>query len=156
MKHTRAITGTAPVDHISEMTGLSGMVIACLRHWNSGGAAAALWLLRDRLGERQAGASFKALQDLADTLGTCMRRPLRCHAPHCHCVGSDEAAFARFVEEAALGVREDALMLASLLVDARGILPLTDAAGRLGLHLHRAALCEAMQRMPDPASPTRH
>ena len=156
MKHARDITGTAPGGHMSEATGLSGMVIACLRHWNRGGAAAALGLLRERMGERQAGASFAALEDLADTLGSCMRRPLRCHAPHCHHIGSDEAAFARFVEEAALGVREGALMLASLLVDAHGILPLTDAAERLGLHLHRAALCEDLPRIPDPASQTRH
>ncbi|MFO7758690.1 MAG: hypothetical protein R6V26_09460 [Roseovarius sp.] len=156
MKHARGITGTVPVGHMSEVSGVSGMVIACLRHWNSGGAAAAYGLLRDRLGEQQGGASFNALQDLADILAACMRRPLRCHAPHCHCVGMDEAAFARFVEDAAFGVREDAMMLASLLVDARGILPLTDAAGRLGLYLHRAALCETAQGMPDPASQTRH
>jgi len=156
MKHARDMIGTAPVGHISEVTGLSGMVIACLRHWNRGGAAAALGLLREHMDPRQAGASFTALQDLADTLDRCMRRPLLCHAPHCHHVGSDEAAFARFVEEAALGVREDALMLASLLVDARGILPLTDAAERLGLHLHRAGLCKDRPRIPDPASQTRH
>ena len=55
MKHARAITGTAPVGHISEMTGVSGMVIACLRHWNDGGAAAALGLLRDRWASRRPG-----------------------------------------------------------------------------------------------------
>lgn len=156
MKHVRHIAGNAPAGHISEMTDVAGMVISCLRHWNRGGAVAALALLRARVGERQGAASFAALQDLAGSLESGMRRPLRCHAPECPCVGSDEAAFARFVEEAAFGPREDALMLASLLVDARAILPLTDAAERLGLNLYRAALCKDMQRMPDPVSQTRH
>jgi hypothetical protein len=156
MKHARDIMGPVPAGHISEVTPVSGMVIACLRQWNTGGAAGAFGLLRERLGERQATASFCALQDLADTLDACMRRPLRCHAPHCACVGADEAAFARFVEEAAFGAREDALMLASLLVDARGMLPLADAARRFCLVLHRAELCAAASRIPDPASQTRH
>jgi hypothetical protein len=108
------------------------------------------------MGETRAGAACAALQDVADSLGAHMRRPLRCHAPDCHCVGADEAAFARFVEEAALGGREDALMLASLLVEARGLLPLTDAAARLGLCLQRAVLYDQAQHMPDPVSPTRH
>jgi len=156
MKHMRHISGTVPAGQMSEMTGVAGMVIACLRHWNRGGAAAALGLLRDRMGEPRAGVSVKALQDLADVLEGGMRRPLRCHQPDCPCVGTDEAAFARFVEEAAFGTREDALMLASLLVESRGILSLTDAAGRLGLHLHRAALCEGRRHIPDPVSQTRH
>ena len=156
MKHTRHISGTVPAGHMSEMTGVAGMVIACLRHWNRGGAAAALGLLRDRMGETRAGSSFEALQDLADVLEAGMRRPLRCHTPDCPCVGCDEAAFARFVEEAAFGTREDALMLASLFVESRGILSLSDAAERLGLHLHRAALCKDRQHIPDPVSQTRH
>ena len=156
MKHTRHISGTVPAGHMSEMTGVAGMVITCLRHWNRGGAAAAFGLLRNHMDETQAGASVEALQNLAHVLEAGIRRPLRCHQPDCPCVGTDEAAFARFVEEAAFGAREDALMLASLLVEPRGILSLTDAAERLGLHLHRAALCQSRQRIPDPVSQTRH
>lgn len=156
MKHARTITPDAPVAQMNDMAGLPGMVIACLRHWNRGGAAAALGLLRAHMAEAPACAAFEALQDLTEVLGPHIRRPLRCHAPQCHCVGLDEAAFARFVEEAALGEREDALMLASLLVEARGILPLADAARRLGLTLHRAVLRQREQCIPDPANRTRH
>lgn len=156
MKHARDIKGLDVVGHMSEMTGLPGMVIACLRQWNRGGEAAAHAMLRDRMGAGAATAPYEALQDLAAGLGASPRRPLRWHAPDCHRVGADEASVARFVEEAALGEREDALMLASLLVEARGILSLTDAAARLGLWLYRAALCDAGPIMPDPASPTRH
>ncbi|KNX41722.1 hypothetical protein ROTO_16930 [Roseovarius tolerans] len=156
MKHVRTITPDAPVAQMDDMTGLPGIVIACLRHWNRGGAAAALGLLRAHMSEATACASFEALQDLTDVLGPHIRRPLRCHAPQCQCVGLDEAAFARFVEEAALGEREEALMLASLLVAPRGIMPLADAAHRLGLTLHRAVLQQRTQGFPDPANQTRH
>jgi hypothetical protein len=156
MKHARTFTPDAPVAQMDEMTGLPGMVIACLRQWNRGGAPAALGLLRTQMANAPACAAFEALQDLTEVLGPHIRRPLRCHAPQCHCVGLDEAAFARFVEEAALGEREDALMLASLLVAPRGIMPLADAAGRFGLALHRALLCQRAQSIPDPVNTTRH
>ena len=156
MKHERDISGAAPVAHLPDLPGVQGLVIGCLRHWNRGGAAAALAALRARMPEARACAAFDALQDLTETLATHIRRPLRCHAPQCHCVGLDEAAFARFVEEAALGEREDALMLASLLVAPRGILPLADAAARLGLDLHRAVLLDRSAKIPEPTSQTRH
>lgn len=156
MKHARDMTGQMPVADMSELTGLSGMAVCCLRHWNQGGAEAALAMLCARMADGQALVAFEALQDLTAVLAAHMRRPLRCHAPHCACLGMDEAAFARFVEEAAMGEREDALMLASLLVEARAILPLTDAAGRLGLSLHRAALCARRHVIPEAASRTRH
>lgn len=156
MKHARDITGQMPVAETAELAGLSGMVVSCLRHWNQGGAEAALAMLYARMADGQALLTFEALQDVTVVLAAHTRRPLRCHAPHCACVGMDEAVFARFVEEAALGEREDALMLASLLVEARAILPLTDAAGRLGLSLHRAALCARARDLSEPASQTRH
>lgn len=154
MKHARDWTGQMPVDQMNQMDGLNRLTVAALRAWNAGGALRAHALLCDRMAEPMALAAFEALQDLTEVLGPHIRRPLRCHAPHCSCVGLDEAAFARFVQEAALGEREDALLLASLLVQARAILPLTDAAARLGLCLHRAA--RAAPRIPDPASATRH
>jgi hypothetical protein len=154
MKHARDWTGQMPVDQLDQMDGLNRLTVAALRAWNAGGAARAHALLCDRMAEPMALAAFEALHDLTEVMGPHIRRPLRCHAPQCTCVGLDEAAFARFVEEAALGEREDALLLASVLVQARAILPLTDAAARLGLCLHRATL--RTPRIPDPASATRH
>ncbi|WP_297772197.1 hypothetical protein [uncultured Roseovarius sp.] len=156
MKHARDLSGQMPVGHMAEMDGISAMAVACLRAWNQGGAMRAHAMLCERMTEPMATASFEALHDVTEVLGSNVRRPLRCHAPQCDCVGLDEAAFARFVEEAALGEREDALMLASLLVAPRGILPLADAAGRLGLALHRAVLCQQTQAIPDPVNQTRH
>ncbi|WP_417726092.1 hypothetical protein [Roseovarius sp.] len=156
MKHARDLTGQMSVDQMSEMHGLARLVVAALRAWNAGGAIRAHALLCERMAEPMALTAFEALQDVTEVLGATLRRPLRCHAPHCPCVGMDEAAFARFVEEAALGEREDALMMASVLVNARGILALTEAAARFGLSLQRAALCVQTARIPEPISATRH
>jgi hypothetical protein len=156
MKHARDLNGQMPVGNMAEMNGVAAMVVACLRAWNQGGALRAHAMLCEQMAESTALAAFETLQDLTDVLSSTMRRPLRCHAPGCSCVGLDEAAFARFVEEAALGEREDALMLASVLVQARGILPVTEAASRLGLCLHRATLGRQASRMPEPLSATRH
>ena len=140
MKHPRDLSGEVPGAAMQGMEPLPTLVIAVLRGWNRGGAGAALVALRERMTEAQAAAAMAAMCDLAGILGTSRRRPLACHAPQCLCVGADEAAFARFVREAALGDREDALLLASLIVDGPAIIGLTEAAARFGLHLHRATL----------------
>ena len=46
------------------------------------------------------------------------RRPLLGHAPDCPCAGADECVFARFVALAAEGAREDAVLMAALMVRA--------------------------------------
>jgi hypothetical protein len=140
MKHARDLSGDMPVATMETLPRMSALLISALRGWNRGGAGAALDALRACMTEAQAAAAMAAMCDLAGILGAARRRPLACHAPLCPCVGADEAAFARFVQEAALGEREDALLLASLVVEARAIAALTEAAQRLGLHLHRATL----------------
>ena len=144
MKHARDLSGELPVAAMDGMQPLAVLLIAALRAWNRGGAGAALVALRARMSEGQATSAMAAMCDLAGVLGTARRRPLACHAPDCPCVGADEATFARFVQEAALGEREDALLLASLVVEAHAITRLADAAQRFGLHLHRATLCDGV------------
>jgi hypothetical protein len=143
MKHARDLSGELPVAAMQGMEPLAALVIGALRGWNRGGAGAALATLRAQMTEGQAAAAMAAMCDLAGILGAARRRPLACHAPECPCVGADEATFARFVREAALGEREEALLLASLMVDGLAITGLTDAAQRFGLHLYRATLRDA-------------
>ncbi|MFB9151573.1 hypothetical protein [Roseovarius ramblicola] len=157
MKQVRDLSGELPVGAIEGLQPLAVLVIAALRGWNRGGAGAALVALRARMSEGQAAAAMAAMCDLAGILGTARRRPLACHAPQCPCVGADEAAFARFVQEAALGEREDALLLASLMVDGPAIVCLTRAAQRFGLQLHRATLRDtAALTVVAPAGTTLH
>ena len=65
------------------------------------------------------------------------RRPLMGHAPGCPCAGADECVFARFVALAAEGAREDAVLMAALMVRADLALGLALQAERIGLRLMR-------------------
>ena len=79
------------------------------------------------------------------------------HGTACPCVGSDEAVFARFVMTAATGEREDAMLVATLLVRADVAPVATAAAQSIGLTLLRGAQsCRAEAPTGAPASATRH
>lgn len=61
------------------------------------------------------------------------RRPLVSHGMRCECLGADEAVLAKFVQLAARGQREDACLMAMLLVRA-DVAPLAvSLAEQLGL-----------------------
>ena len=55
------------------------------------------------------------------------------HALDCPCAGSDECVFARFVALAAEGAREEAVLIATLIVRADVALGLTALAESVGL-----------------------
>ena len=132
-------------------------VTAALRAWERGGAGAALPMLRARMTEAQAAAATAALCDLAGLLCISRRRAPAARVPADSRLGADEALFARFVREAALGEREDALLLASLLVEAPALMAVTDAASRFGLHVHRGVLNETRGLTnPRPPAKTLH
>ena len=135
MKHARDLSGDPPVAATDCTTPFASLVTATLRAWEGGGAGAALVILRARMTEAQAGAAMAALCDLAGLLCASRRR-----TPDLHGLGADEAAFVRFVQEAALGERETAMMRATALVEAPSLMAVTDAACRFGLHVHRATL----------------
>ena len=65
------------------------------------------------------------------------RRPLMRHAPGCPCAGADECVFARFVALAAEGAREDAILIAALIVRTDIALTLAIRAETVGLRLMR-------------------
>jgi hypothetical protein len=66
------------------------------------------------------------------------------HGPDCRCVGGDEAAFAHLVAAAAADEREDAALMASLLVRPGIALEAVALAGQFGLGLRRMQLsCRA-------------
>lgn len=68
------------------------------------------------------------------------RRPLCGHALDCPAVCSDECVLARFVALAAEGAREEAILIASLLVRPDVALYLAGYAERVGLALMREQL----------------
>ena len=86
---------------------------------------------------QQAAREFHRLIELCNGYA---RRPLCPHAMSCTCLGGDEACFARRVASAAEGAREDALMMALLLVRA-DIAPIVSGLAQdAGLYLRRMTL----------------
>lgn len=85
---------------------------------------------------------FESQRDLSHICA--VRSPaIGSHKPHCTCIGADERCFAHFIETAATGRREDALLLATLMV-REDAAPLAVAhAQHLGLALMRMDIGDA-------------
>ena len=98
-----------------------------------------------------ARAGMRHFENLVSILAREGRRPLMRHAPACRCVGSDEAVFANLLATAATGEREDAMLVASLLVPAP-LMPLTaEHARQAGLAIARLCLRrDPPEREPAP------
>lgn len=154
MKHDREMVGAFPVAAMDRLPEAEALVVRCLRGW-SDGPEAVMALLTPALGPVKARACLRAMGDVMTIVLRHGRRPMIRHGARCACVGSDEAIFAHFVMVAAMGEREDAMLIASLLVDGPLLLPMTEAARQAGLYLYQAGLRQE-RAFPEPASVTRH
>lgn len=144
--------GGGAVGYIKDLDGLQAASVIYLRLWCDGPEAQAqVWNdfatgLGHDLGRRTLH-SFERLCTLCETYA---RRPLMRRSLHCKCFGSDEFCFANFIVTAAEGEREDALMIATLLVRP-DVAPLVVAlAAEVGLALKRMRLraAEAAKQRP--------
>jgi hypothetical protein len=131
--------GAAPVGRLAELPPLEQQVIRFLRLWTEGADGQAL-----ALGELQCRHGASAAERLAARFGELLllttrnaRRPLLGHAPGCPCAGGDECVFARFVALAAEGAREEAILMAALIVRADLAFALAALAEEIGLGLMR-------------------
>jgi hypothetical protein len=131
--------GGTPVGRLAELPPLERQVIRCLRLWSAGPEGQGA--MRRELGTRHGQATAERLAaDFGDLLTTTVRharRPLLGHAVDCPCAGSDECVFARFVSLAAEGSREEAVLMAALLVRADLALGLSALAEEIGLGMMR-------------------
>ncbi len=131
--------GAAPVGQLAELPPLERRVIQCLRLWCD--APDGPELMRNELIRRHGRAAADRLAaDFAELILTTSRharRPLMGHAPDCPCAGGDECIFARFVALAAEGAREEAVLMAALIVRADLALTLAGLAETIGLGLMR-------------------
>ncbi len=134
--------GGVPVGHLAELPQVEAGAVMCLRLWCDGAEAQArLWSdLSGALGAGPAREALSAFERLVGLLVRHGRRPLMRHHRQCSCVGADEAAFATMVAAAADGQREDAALLASLLVPPVLALDLAELAEAFGLGLRRMSL----------------
>jgi hypothetical protein len=131
--------GAAAVSRLSELPPLERQVIRCLRFWCSGpaGQGALGRELAQRLGPDTAERLAEGIAELLHVTASHARRPLLGHALDCPCAGGDECVFARFVSLAAEGAREEAVLMASLIVRPDLALCLAGLAEDVGLGLMR-------------------
>lgn len=134
--------GSAPVGHVSDLDAMRAAAVLYFRLWNGNSDNMTVihrdWALA--LGAeagQHAQHSIEALCDLCQTHG---RRPLMRHDVMCNCLGADEACFANFIATAAEGDREDAMLIATLLVRADMAPVITALACEFGLALKRMSL----------------
>lgn len=132
--------GGAPVGLVSDLDDLEARAVACLRLWQSGAdrRKGLTNELTARLGPQRAQAAMSVLDSLFDLCAQHARRPLIRHQVNCACLGADEACFAQFIATAARGEREDAMLIAMLIVRVDVAPILTSLAQQAGLALMQA------------------
>ncbi|MBB3992810.1 putative caspase-like protein [Sulfitobacter undariae] len=151
--------GAAPVGHITDLDSIEAAAVVYLRMW-SGDAAAKQQVFRDfagTLGAEQGRKALRAFEQLCSLCANHGRRPLMRHSVQCSCLGADESCFANFISAAAEGAREDAMLIATLLVRA-DIAPLiASCAADFGLALKRMHLAAPRDLMSlNTQHPTLH
>lgn len=139
--HDRRIGG-ASVGQLSQLDDLEACAVVYLRLWSDGAEGqTAVWNdLATGLGPTRGRTALAAFEDLIGVIAHHGRRPLMRHAVHCACLGADEACFARFIATATLGEREDALLMAMLLVRPDFAPHVTSVAQDFGLAIKQMLL----------------
>ncbi len=110
-----------------------------LRLWGDGsqGRADAASDFEIALGADQGQAAMTTLDRLCALCAHHGRRPLIRHGLGCACLGADENCFAQMVAAASEGAREDAMMMASLIVRPDFAPALASLSEELGMVLRR-------------------
>ncbi|MGY9038053.1 MAG: hypothetical protein ACKVLA_09570, partial [Rhodobacterales bacterium] len=97
--------------------------------------------------------TFEQLCSLCARFG---RRPLMRHSVTCKCLGADESCFANFISTATEGQREDAMLIATLLVRADMAPLVASLAADFGLALKRMHLSAPRDIARIEVAPTLH
>ncbi len=134
--------GGAAIGHVQDLDPLAASVVHCLRKVSEGGTGQTQ--LKSELarsqGPWQGKETLCALRQICDLCARYGRRPVECHQADCAVLGADEACMAHFIANATEGKREDAMMMATLLVRPDMAPGLTALAERFGLGLKQSAL----------------
>ncbi|MFY9237819.1 MAG: hypothetical protein WAO78_02870 [Roseovarius sp.] len=134
--------GAAPVGWVADLDAVEAAAVLTFRLWCDGGLSRGQ-IEDDFCAIFGSAQGQDALSILGDMLELCRRhgrRPLMRHGLTCTCLGADEAYFATFITSAACGPREDALMMAMLIVRPDMAPMLTAMAAQFGLALKRMQL----------------
>ena len=111
--------GGAPVGHVANLGPVEAGAVLCLRCWAHGSGAKSQMRhdFAATLGAEKGQQALGAFEELFSLCARHARRPLMHHSLGCKCLGADESCFAHFVGYASEGAREDALMIATTLVN---------------------------------------
>ncbi len=131
--------GGAPVGHLADLSPVEAGAVMYLRLWSDGGQsrADAASDFEVALGADVGRAAMMTLDRLCALCAHHGRRPLIRHGLECSCLGADENCFAQMIASASEGAREDAMMMASLIVRADYAPALASLSEELGLALRR-------------------
>jgi len=158
MTSRQSFRGGSAVGQIRDLGPVEAGAVLYLRLWCEGSGS------RDRLcadfhtslGAEVGQQAVRSIDEICDMLLRYGRRPLLRHHLACTCVGADEACFANFIAAASEGDREDAALIATLLVRADLALCLLKQAETVGLALKQMALQAARHGPLDPQNSTLH
>lgn len=139
MSEEKRRRGGAPVGLVTELPEVEMGAVLYLRLWCDGPEAQAqVWNdFASGLGARHGRSALKAFERLCSMAVDHGRRPLMRHQITCRCLGADEAAFANLIGAAAEGERDDAMILASIIVRPDLALSVAALAEEFGLALKR-------------------
>ncbi|MDA7965508.1 hypothetical protein [Ruegeria sp.] len=131
--------GGAAVGRIADLNPIEAGAVMYLRLWGDGksGRADAASDFDIALGADQGRAAMMTLDRLCSLCAHHGRRPLIRHGLGCSCLGADENCFAQMIGAASEGAREDAMMMASLIVRPDFAPALASLSEELGLVLRR-------------------
>lgn len=132
--------GAAPVAHVADLPDEEVWMIAAIRLWSEeqgAGNADLAEAVAARIGPQRGRRVVSIFSDLMTLMAEHARRPILRHKPSCSCVGADEAVFVNFISAATHGPREDAILIATLLMRPDMAAIAVSLAQSLGLELRR-------------------
>ncbi|WP_170332268.1 hypothetical protein [Ruegeria arenilitoris] len=131
--------GGAAVGRLADLSPIEAGAVMYLRLWGDGaqGRSDAASDFQIALGAESGRAAMMTLDQLCSLCAHHGRRPLIRHGLGCSCLGADENCFAQMISAASEGDREDAMMMASLIVRADFAPALASLSEELGLALRR-------------------
>ena len=145
--------GGAPVGFITELDAIEAASVIYFRLWGDG-TDARNRVRRDMatsLGPQHGARAIDSFEQICGLFSALGRRPLMRHAVECKCLGSDESCFANFIATAAEGNREDAMLIATLLIRPDVAPQIAELAAEFGLALKRMNLSARAHRASEPA-----
>lgn len=136
IEHAR---GSAPVGRLCDLPALDTTAVIYLRLWcHAPETQAHVWNdYVKAFGPERARRELQNFEKLMSLMLRHARRPLMHHQIACKCLGADESVFATFIATAAATEREDAMLMATLLVRPEVAASLVNLAEKVGMGLRQ-------------------